>query len=419
MEEKIGNEAVCTFCKLQLDKISKTMQITKKDIGLLVQPRRVINVNFPVKMDDGRIEVFSGYRVQYSDARGPTKGGIRFHPMVGMQEVKELAFLMSLKCAVADIPFGGAKGGVSVDPSQLSDLELERLSRRYMQEFAPYFGEDKDIPAPDVNTDGRIMGWMLDEYEKIVGKKSPAVITGKPLELGGSKGRVYSTGLGGAFILEHYVEARNLDKSNLTVAIQGFGNVGSHLAASLSELGYTIVAVSDREGGVYQSAGLNISELLSFAQKKKSVTKSKQGKVISNKELLELKVDVLIPAAMEDQITEKNAAKIRAKVVLEMANAPVTPGADDILLRNKIDVIPDILANAGGVVVSYFEWVQNRNGFYWLEEEVKQRLRVVMQEAYIAIDEYSKKNRCSLRKAAYVIAVDRILKAEGCRGNWN
>src|SRR3989344_5643847 len=357
MQEK--SEVVCEVCKLQLDKIAEARHLTELELKVLNQPKRVININIPIIMDDGSTRIFPAYRVQYNDARGPTKGGIRFHPKVNKKEINELAFLMSLKCALVDIPLGGGKGGVQVNPRELSEGELQRLSRAYIREFAPFIGPDRDIPAPDVNTNPKVMGWMLDEYEKITGKKAPGVITGKPLTIGGSKGRLYSTSLGGAIILGEYMKSAGKGGKGTTVAIQGFGNVGSHLARILDEWGYKIVAVSDSKGGIYNKSGLDVKKLVK-ENDGKNVQEIGGGEKISNEELLELGVDVVVPAAIENVINIKNMKNIRAKIVLEMANGPVTTGADDYLEEKGVVVLPDILANSGGVVVSYLEWVQNQ-----------------------------------------------------------
>lgn len=409
-------EAMCKTCVVQLDTVKSVTEIPNRQIEILKQPRRVINVNFPVRMDSGKVHIFSGYRVQYSHARGPSKGGIRFHPKVDLEEVKTLAFLMSLKCAVIDIPYGGAKGGVVVDPRELSLGELERLSRAFIREIAPFIGPHIDIPAPDVNTNPKIMAWMLDEYEHIVGKKVPGVITGKPLPLGGSKGRFQSTSLGGAIVIREYISKKKWRKG-CKVAIQGFGNVGGNLARILSSWGYKVVAVSDSKGGIYNPKGLNIDKVEEHKMSTKRVSGFTGAKDITNEDLLELHVDILVPAALENAIHKDNADKIKAKLIVELANAPITPPGDLILAKRKIPVIPDILANAGGVLVSYFEWIQNLTQDYWPEEKVTKRLEHKMIQAFSDVLLRQTDTKLSMREAAYLLAVERIAEAEDLRGN--
>ncbi len=410
------SETECKVCKVQLSKIAQVQKLTSHELFILNGPQRVFTVNFPVHMDNGSVRIFSGFRVQYNDARGPCKGGIRFHPSVNLQEVMELSFLMTLKCAVAGIPYGGGKGGVVVDPAKLSLPELERLSRGYIKAIARYIGPEIDIPAPDVNTTPQIMAWMVDEYEKIIGKKCPGVITGKPVELGGSLGRSYSTSLGGAFILREYFAQKKKDLKGATVAIQGFGNVGGNLATILHQWGAKVVAVSGSKGGIYDSKGLDVVKVNEHNEKTGAVTKFPGAKEVSNEDLLELGVDVLVPAALENQITTKNASKIKAPVILEMANGPVSPDADELLNKQKIDVIPDILANAGGVVVSYFEWVQNCSNHYWKEDRVNAELEEVMTTAFKSVWTTALEQKTHLRQAAYILAVNKVLKAEELRG---
>ncbi|MEK6916989.1 MAG: Glu/Leu/Phe/Val dehydrogenase, partial [Nanoarchaeota archaeon] len=358
--------------KKQLSNINKTMKLSDKEMKLLLTPNKVIQEELEVKMDSGEMKKFQAFRVQYNRARGPTKGGIRYHPNVSLGEVKSLAFWMAVKCAVVDIPYGGAKGGIIVNPKELSQKELERLSRAFIRAIYKDIGPMKDIPAPDVYTNSQIMAWMLDEYEKLTGENAPGVITGKPLELGGSKGRSFATSQGGAYVLREFAKIKGLQPEETTVAVQGFGNAGSFIAKILDEWGYKIVAVSDSKGGIYNKNGLNIKALEHHKEKTGSVKGFAVD--ISNKELLELDVDVLVPAALENQITSQNADKIKAKVILELANGPVTPEADELLAKKKIAVLPDVLANAGGVTVSYFEWVQNLYGYYWEEAEILEKL---------------------------------------------
>ncbi|RME77884.1 Glu/Leu/Phe/Val dehydrogenase [Candidatus Woesearchaeota archaeon] len=411
MAKKIINRrsAECEVCKAQLDRAFEKTPLEHREF--LNEPDRIINVTFPVRMDDGTIRTFEGYRIQYNDSRGPTKGGIRFHPEVDLEEIKLLSFLMTLKCALVNIPYGGAKGGVIVDPRELSANELERVSRGYIRAIAPFIGPHIDIPAPDVNTNSTIMGWMLDEFEKINKAKAPGVITGKPLSLGGSKGREYATSLGGAIVLKHYL--KGCTPESVTVAIQGFGNVGKNLARILSEWGYKIVAVSTSKGGVYVPAGLPMDKILKHHEQHRDFSTCEIGQKISNEDLLELDVDVLIPAAIENVITTKNVKNIKAKHILEMANAPITPEADELL---DVPVIPDLLANAGGVIVSYFEWVQNMQHFFWSEEFVNEELERFISQAFYDVDAKCKEEGYSLREAAYQIAVERILEAEKARG---
>lgn len=398
-----------TFWNTQLNKVASKKNI-KEDLSILRSPKRALEVNFPVKMDNGETKIFTGYRVQYSDARGPAKGGLRFHQDVNLEEVKILSFLMSLKCAIINIPLGGGKGGVVVNPKELSEAEIERVSREFMIGIANFIGPNIDVPAPDVNTNPKIMGYMLDEYEKIKGK-CPGIITGKPIELGGSQGRYCSTSLGGAIVTRELAKKLNLEKSR--VVIQGFGNAGYYVAKFLSEWGYKVLAVSDSKGAIYNSDGLDIEAVKKHKDKTRSVKDFPGTKNISNEELLELDTDILIPAALENAIHKDNADKIKAKMIVELANAPITPEADEILEKNNIVIIPDILANAGGVLVSYFEQVQNTYNYYWSEEEVNKKLEEFMINAFN--DVY--KENANLRTEAYYIAINRILASEKARGN--
>ncbi len=389
-----------------LHRVASAANVEPWIVATLSKPKRVVKVSFPVKMDDGSVKTFTGYRVLYNDARGPGKGGIRFHPNVNEDEVTALAFWMTIKNAVVDLPYGGAKGGVTVDPKVLSRTELERVSRGYIRAIAPFIGIDRDIPAPDVYTDSQVMAWMLDEFETIQGRHEPGVITGKPVALGGSKGRSMATSWGGFYVLE---EARREWSVGKRVAIQGAGNVGGGIARILYEEGYKVVAISDSKGGVYDPDGLDIPQVLETKRKTGSVINYENAEKISNEKLLTLEVDVLIPAAIENVITRDNAEDIWADIVLELANGPTTPEADEILRNRGIVVVPDVLANAGGVTVSYFEWVQNRTGYYWKEEEVMERLRERMVTAFRNVLERSKDN--DLRMGAYVLAVERIGEA--------
>ena len=400
--------------KKQFLKAVEFVDLKPETRDFLLEPKRIIQVRFPVRMDDGSVRIFKGFRVQHNDARGPFKGGIRFHQNVNLDEVKALATWMTWKCAIAGIPYGGGKGGVIVNPKKLSTSELERLSRAYIRAIARFVGPDVDVPAPDVYTNPQVMAWMLDEYERIFGKHSPALITGKPIELGGSLGRGLATSRGGLFVLEEAIKTLNKDVK--TVAIQGFGNVGGGLALLLFKAGYKVVAVSDSRGGVYDENGLNIEELMEHKKKTGSVQDFKKAKNITNEELLELDVDVLVPAALEDQITGENADRIKAKIVLELANGPTTPEADEILSKKGVFLIPDILANAGGVSVSYLEWVQNRQGYYWTEEEVNEKLKQIMTNAFKSVFEIHKEKDVDMRTAAYILAIQRVSKAQELRG---
>lgn len=402
----------------QLSAAAKLLRLPVEMTALLSQPQRVLTVSIPVRLDSGELRVFTGYRSQHNNARGPFKGGIRFHQDVSLDEVMALSTWMTWKCAVIGIPYGGGKGGVIVDPKKLSTGELERLSRGYIRAIADFIGPDQDVPAPDVNTTPQIMAWMRDEYERIVGHQAPGVITGKPLSYGGSEGRGYATAQGGMYVLQRVLADKGWDKATSTIAIQGFGNAGSFMAKILAQQGFKIVAVSDSHGGIYNPEGLDIAAVAEVKERTKTLVGAVSGttKEISNEELLELPVAVLIPAALENVITHDNAAKIQAKLILELANGPVTPEADAILFDKKIDVIPDILSNAGGVGVSYFEWVQNKQGYYWTEAEVLEKLQPLMEDAYKKIAVKQKELNVDFRKAAYCLAVQKVADAEMARG---
>lgn len=380
------------------------------------RPRRCIVVSMPVRMDDGRVEIFEGYRVQHNLSTGPAKGGIRFHQDVSREEVQALAFWMTFKCACVGLPFGGGKGGIIVDPSTLSNAELERLSRRYMRAIAHNVGVDVDVPAPDVNTHPLIMAWMCDEYSLTVGRREPGVITGKPVSMGGSLGRDDATARGGYFILKELEQKLNWNpkKETRTVAIHGFGNAGENMAKLLYPDGYKVVAISDYRGGIYNPNGIDIPAQREH-KAKTGLLKQPDGKdgnkTISNKELLELKVDLLVPAAIENVVNADNVANVKASVILELANGPVTPEADKALNAKKTLVIPDILANAGGVTVSYFEWTQNKTGFYWTREEVQEKLRVIMSREFNGVYDISQNKNIDMRTAAYVHALIRLSQA--------
>lgn len=397
----------------RIENVNRYLKLDKWKKELLLRPKRIVKVTFPVKMDNGEIKFFEGIRILFNDARGPGKGGIRFAETVNEDEVKSLAFWMTIKNAVVNLPYGGAKGGVKVNPKNLSENELERISRGFIRAIADFIGEDVDIPAPDVGTNPKIMAWMLDEYESIKRKHEPGVITAKPISLGGSFVREISTSLGGFFIMEE--AAKNFKMEVKTVAIQGMGNVGGNLAKILYENGYKVVAVSDSRGGIYDENGLNIDEVIQVKKEKGSVVYYEKSKKITNEELLELDVDVLVPAAIENVITKENADKIKAKMIVELANGPTTYEAEKILEKKGVIIVPDVLANAGGVVVSYLEWVQNKQGYYWEKEEVENKLKKIMISSFKEVLETSKKYNCNLRDAAYILAVKRILEAEKAR----
>jgi len=413
----VDDTILCKLCLSELGEIYSDLGLTTDELDLLDMPRRSFTVHFPVRMDSGKIKMFVGHRVQYNDARGPSKGGLRFHPELTIDHVRDLAFLMVLKCAVVNIPFGGSKGGVVVNPKELSRNELEQVTRGYIRAIADYIGPFKDIPAPDVYTDEKIMVWILDEYERIKGMHVPAVVTGKPLELAGSRARSYSTSLGGIYVLEEALRKAGLDKKNARVAIQGFGNVGENAARILFEGGYKVIAVSDSRGGILNEKGIDIGEVIRYKEKNGMVGGFDGAKDITNGELLTSDCDILIPAALSDQLNKNNARDVKAKIVLELANAPTTTEADEIFFEKGIMLVPDVLANAGGVVVSYFEWSQNLNSEYWEEEKVLRRLKNVMITAFNDVYSFCGEGRCRMRRAAYQLAVKRILHAERLRGN--
>jgi glutamate dehydrogenase (NADP+) len=411
----------------QLRVAATQTEIPQNFLEALREPKDVITGQIEIELDSGQKAQYPAYRAQHNDARGPFKGGIRFHPQVNEAEVKALAFWMTFKCAVADIPFGGSKGGVAVDPKQLSRTELERLARAYVRLIADYMGALKDVPAPDVNTNAQIMAWMLDEYEAIVGHHEPAAFTGKPVVLGGSLGREEATGLGGFFILKQLAKQLDQKPEETTLAIQGFGNVGYWFAYFAQQAGFKVIAASDSQGGVLVSEGLN-PELTLACKKEKgqiaecycagSVCDLGKGKPLTNEELLELDVDVVVPAALEQVITRENADKIQAKIVLELANGPVTPEADQILLKRGIISVPDILANSGGVTASYFEWVQNLSGASWEKPVVFDRLEQKLNQAFADVWERYQdlgSKKASLRTAAYGIALERLAQAMQAR----
>ncbi len=408
-----------------LDRAFRYANIHPEALERLKHPKMVIQVSIPLRMDNGEMRVFEGYRVRHDDTRGPGKGGIRYHPDVDINEVKALAFWMTCKCAVMGLPYGGAKGGICVNPKELSHLELERLSRSFIRRIADFIGPEIDVPAPDVYTNSMIMGWMMDEFSHMVGRHTPAVITGKPIALGGSLGRNEATGRGGYYCVKEHELHRGWNPEDVRVAIQGFGNAGQAIAKLLHEDGYKIVAVSDSKGGIYREEGFHIPSLIEAKNStrrleaiycKDGVCDVLDAQKISNAELLELDVEILVPAALENVITTDNASRIRAATVLELANGPTTTDADQVLYERGIVVIPDILANAGGVTVSYFEWVQNKAGWYWSEEEVNTKLHGKMREEYHAVYELSQIHAIDMRTAAYVHSLGRIGEAIAAQG---
>jgi glutamate dehydrogenase (NADP+) len=419
------SESLFADASKRLEKALKYVSISDDAIERLKFPKASLAVSIPVRMDDGSLKIFQGYRVRYDDTRGPTKGGIRFHPNVSMDEVQSLAFWMTFKCAVLNLPFGGAKGGITLNPKELSRMELERLSRGYVDAIADFIGPNIDIPAPDVYTNPTIMGWMMDQYSIIKREISPAVVTGKPLSMGGSLGRDTATATGAFFVIETIMSKLDRLPQETTVAVQGFGNAGAEIAELLFKAGYKVVAVSDSQGAIYAKKGLDIPSIRQYKLSSRgikavycegSVCNIVEHESLSNQELLALDVDVLIPAALENQISEANVADIRAKYIFEVANGPISSAADTILEQRGISVFPDILVNAGGVTVSYFEWVQNRSGLYWTLEEVNQRLRQKMVEETNIIWGISQELSISMRTAAYVHALNRLGEAINSKG---
>ena len=401
----------------QIDDVAKYLDIDRKTLAALKAPKKFLKATLKVKMDSGKIKAFKAFRSQHNDAVGPHKGGIRYHQQVTEDEVKALSTWMTIKCSVVGIPYGGAKGGIVVDPKKLSKGELERLSRAYMRAFYQAFGAWKDVPAPDVNTDGQIMAWMLDEYEKITGKHEPGLITGKPLALGGSEGRTEATGLGAFYVLEQLAKVKKINRRKTTVAIQGFGNAAYYFAQFAHKAGYKIVAVSDSKGGIFKATGLDPQKVMAHKDKQSSVVEFSGTKTITNEALLELKVDILAPAALENQITGKNVNRIKAKYILEIANGPVTPEADAVLHKKGIISLPDVLVNAGGVTVSYFEWVQNNMGYYLEKAEVFSKLKKLMDKAFSQMWATYTKKKVTPRMAAYILALDRVVKAMQTRNS--
>ena len=409
----------------RLERALKYVSLSEDTIERLKYPKSSLIVSIPVRMDDGSLRIFQGYRVRYDNTRGPSKGGVRYHPEVSLDEVQSLAFWMTFKCAVLNLPFGGAKGGITLNPKELSKLELERLSRGYVDAIADFIGPDVDIPAPDVYTNPMIMGWMMDQYNIIKRQLSPAVVTGKPVTIGGSLGRDTATAMGAFFVVQTILPKFELNPQDTTVAVQGFGNAGAEIAELLWKAGYQVVAVSDSQGGIYAKQGLDIPSIRGFKNSNKgikalycegSVCNIIEHEILTNEQLLELDVDVLVPAALENQITEANVNDVKAKFIFEVANGPIDSAADLILEARGIHVIPDILVNAGGVTVSYFEWVQNRSGLYWTLEEVNGRLQHKMVEETEAIWKISQELSVCMRTAAYVYGLNRLGEAMNAKG---
>jgi glutamate dehydrogenase (NAD(P)+) len=400
----------------QVDRVTPYLGPLARWVETLKRPKRALIVDVPIELDNGTIAHFEGYRVQHNTSRGPGKGGVRFHQDVTLSEVMALSAWMSIKNAAVNLPFGGAKGGIRVDPRLLSQAEIERMTRRYTSEIGVIIGPTKDIPAPDVNTNSQTMAWMMDTYSMNEGATSTGVVTGKPIALGGSLGRVEATGRGVFVIACEAARDRNIDVSQSRVIVQGFGNVGGTAARLFHEVGAKVIAVQDHTGTVYNPEGLDVHRLLNHVSQKGGVGGFSAGEALDPERFWELETEFLIPAALEGQINENNAGKIRAKIVVEGANGPTTPIADDMLHDNGIYVVPDVLANAGGVTVSYFEWVQDFSNFFWSEEEINSRLERLMREAYAAVAQVAKEHKVSLRTAAFIVACTRILQARQVRG---
>jgi glutamate dehydrogenase (NAD(P)+) len=403
----------------QLDEAANLIHLESGMRDVLANPKRVLTVSLPVKMDNGKIRVFTGFRSQHNDARGPFKGGIRYHPQVTVEEVKALSMWMTWKCAIADIPYGGGKGGIICNPKEMSEIELERLTRRYAYSIADIIGPRTDIPAPDVYTGGKEMAWIMDTYSALKGNfGQPEIITGKPLSIGGSLGRTEATGRGLTFTVREAAKKLAVDLKQATVAIQGFGNAGQYAGQLLEDQGAKIVAVSDTRAAVFNKNGLNVEGLRNHKEKNGSVVGFPEAKAISGEEILETECTILIPAALENQITQKNASRISAKIVAEAANGPTTPQADEILFKNKILLIPDILANGGGVTVSYFEWLQNLRREYWTESDVNERLDKNISKAFADVYNTHEKHGVNMRKASTLLAIEKVAEATRIRGIW-
>ncbi|MBC8263827.1 MAG: Glu/Leu/Phe/Val dehydrogenase [Anaerolineales bacterium] len=416
MQESTASENPYEIAQRQFDNAAKYLDLKEGIKAKLRLPKRELTVNFPVKMDDGSIQMFTGHRVQHSLARGPAKGGIRYHPDVTLDEVRALAMWMTWKCAVVGIPYGGAKGGVVCNPKVMSERELERLTRRFTSEIVMFIGPESDIPAPDVNTNAQTMAWIMDTYSMIKGYSVPAVVTGKPIEIGGSLGRREATGRGVMLTTRDALNHLDMPIEGARVAVQGFGNVGGIGAQLLQELGCVIIAASDSQGGIYNPKGLDAEDVMRHKAETGTLVGYPGTDRVTNKELLELDCEVLVPAALENEITEENADRVKARVISEGANGPTTPEADAILFDKGIFVIPDILANAGGVTVSYFEWVQGLQSFFWSEDEVNANLEKIMVRAFQDVLTISQQKKIDMRIAAYILAIGRVAEATLLRG---
>lgn len=413
-------DKICAIIK-KMESASVAAELTSYEAEVLKHPNRITEVSIPVKMDNGDLKIFTGYRVQHSNARGPYKGGIRFHPQVDLNEVKSLAFWMTIKCAAVDIPYGGAKGGITVDPKKLSQEELERLTRGYTRAIANIVGPDIDIPAPDLYTNPQIMAWFMDEYSRIRGRNAPAVVTGKPVEIGGSLGRDTATAQGGFFVLEEVLKkisdlSSSQNKKDIAIAVQGFGNAGYNFAKIAHDAGYRVAAVSDSRSGIMNEEGLDIEKVIEHKNTSGSVIDFPGAKNISNEEILTLPVNILVPAAFENVIPMEMVNNIKANIILELANGPMKIEVSEALAEKDILIIPDVLANAGGVIVSYFEWVQNLRQYYWEAEKVQTRLKEKITKATDLIWETKEKYKVDMRTAAYIVAVERLRKAIKVRG---
>src|SRR3989337_986938 len=416
MPEKIPVNSAWQTALTQFDNVSKILLLSEDIHQLLRNFERILTVSIPVRLDNGSLSVFNGFRVQHNSARGPYKGGVRYHPDLTLDDLKALAMEMTWKCSLVGVPFGGAKGGIVCNPKNLSKNELERLTRRYTYAIMPIIGIEKDIPAPDVNTNEQIMAWMMDTYSMNNGYCTPGIVTGKPVNIGGSLGRTDATGLGIPFSIASAIKSKKMNFKGLKVAIQGYGNVGSTVGKLLSEMGCKIVAVSSSKGGVFNPKGLNHNELMKHYKEHGSFDNFPSAESITNEALLELPCDVLVPAALGNQITRENAGKIKAKLIIEGANAPTTLKADQIFTERKIPVVPDILANAGGVIVSYFEWLQDVQRYFWCEHEVNAKLRNIMDRSYEQVFRLSHEKKVNLRTAAMILAIQKVADAISVRG---
>ena len=413
---RLYQSEVFTMACRQFDMAADAINLPEGLRARTKYPRRALTVSLPIKRDDGRIAVFEGYRVQHNLSTGPAKGGIRFHQDVTIGEVAALAMWMSWKCSLVGLPYGGAKGGVVVDPRTLSLAELERVARRYMQEMIPFIGPQIDIPAPDVGTNEQIMGWMMDTYANHVGRLEPAIVTGKPIALGGSQGRREATGRGVAYCTKILLDESKIALPKTTVAVQGFGNVGAETALAMSEYGAKVIAISDYTGGIYNKKGIDINKALAYVKYNRTLKDFEGGEPIENDELLTLPCTVLAPCALERVITDKNAKKLKCRIIAEGANGPTTNAADKILEKTDIEIIPDVLANSGGVIVSYFEWLQNLQSYYWARDEVMTKLNTMLDKAWFAVEAQRRKMKFSRRLAALTLGISRVADAKAARG---